>query len=635
VRSPAYYSPGIATPRTPSVRRRPRRGSLERPVSGRLYRGAWLAVGLPLLIAAFSVARPTRLPPPEHPPTFSASAALRSARELSNFYPDRSPGSSGALSAARWFSEQLGHYGYPPPQIQTDGFFATIPGRKRVLLRNISAVAPGRSQQTIVVMAHRDDAGLGAGANDNASGTAALLELARAYATPPGRLPGIRPAYTILFLSTDGGSFGGLGAARFATAWPYRTRLIAVINLDALSGAHPRLEVTGDTARSPAPLLVATAVDAILAQTGDYPGRTSALGQLIDLALPFTLYEQGPFISRGIPAVTLTTMGDRPEAPAADRPEGLQEVQLGRMGAAAEALLASIDEAPQGSFPYVYLGERIVRGWAVELVLISMLLPFAIAVVDLFARCRRRRLSFAPALRAFRSRLAFWLWAGALFELFAVTGAWPQGAARPLSADSGAGVSWPRLAVLGFVLLLFASWLVARQRLVPRRPVTNEEELAGYTATLLVLGLLALVVAATNPFALLFVLPSLHAWLWLPQVPDRPAIMRAGLVVAGFLGPLLVLGSFSFRFGLGLDAPWYLAELAAIGYVPFMALVLFLAWAAGAAQMMALAAGRYTPYPAAAERPPRGPIRNTVRAIALALGAGRRVPAPPDLALEE
>ena len=35
-------------------------------------------------------------------------------------------------------------------------------------------------------MAHRDDSGLGAGANDNASGTAALIELARGYATPAG-----------------------------------------------------------------------------------------------------------------------------------------------------------------------------------------------------------------------------------------------------------------------------------------------------------------------------------------------------------------------------------------------------------------------------------------------------------------
>ena len=35
------------------------------------------------------------------------------------------------------------------------------------------------------------------------------------------------------------------------------------------------------------------------------------------------------------------------------------------------------------------------------------------------------------------------------------------------------------------------------------------------------------------------------------------------MLAAGFLGPLLLLGSFAVRYGLGLDAPWYLAELAA------------------------------------------------------------------------
>ena len=46
-----------AVPPAPE-RRRPRRGSLERPINGRLYRGTWLLVGLPLLVAAFSVAHP-------------------------------------------------------------------------------------------------------------------------------------------------------------------------------------------------------------------------------------------------------------------------------------------------------------------------------------------------------------------------------------------------------------------------------------------------------------------------------------------------------------------------------------------------------------------------------------------------
>ena len=91
----------------PPPRRRPRRGSIERPVSGRIYRGTWLLVGLPLLIAAFSVSRPAPLAPPALPAAFDEQTAAGLADELASSYPDRSPGSAGALGAAQWLVRQL------------------------------------------------------------------------------------------------------------------------------------------------------------------------------------------------------------------------------------------------------------------------------------------------------------------------------------------------------------------------------------------------------------------------------------------------------------------------------------------------------------------------------------------------
>jgi hypothetical protein len=101
-------------------------------------------------------------------------------------------------------------------------------------------------------------------------------------------------------------------------------------------------------------------------------------------------------------------------------------------------------------------------------------------------------------------------------------------------------------------------------------------------------------------------------------------LARLAVVGAGLIGPFILLGSFMFRFGLGLDAPWYLAELVAVNYVSIIDVALVLCWLAAAAQLTALATGRYAPYPSAAERPPRGPIRNTVRAIVLASRGRRR-----------
>jgi hypothetical protein len=171
---------------------------------------------------------------------------------------------------------------------------------------------------------------------------------------------------------------------------------------------------------------------------------------------------------------------------------------------------------------------------------------------------------------------------------------------------------------------------------VPRRPATAEETLAGHTAALLALGLLALLVVATNPFALIFLLPSLHAWLWLPQVRETGRGSALALFCAGLLGPLLLLGSFATRFGLGLDAPWYVAELVAVGYVGLFPLVLALAWAAGAAQLLALTSGRYAAYPNRRDLP-RGPLREVVRGLILTIlrvRAQRRITQRAERALE-
>jgi hypothetical protein len=578
---------------------RPRRGSVERPVNARLVRGTWLLVALPLLLAAFSVARPQPLPPPTLPPTFDVAIAEQFARELSGKYPDRSPGSAGSLGAAEWVSDQFKLYGFEPPRV--DRFSAQIPGRGKVELQNLVTVVRGASQRAIVITAHRDNSGEGRGANDNASGTGALIELARPFAPVGGTtLVQAQPTHTLVFVSTDGGEFGALGAAHFAENSPYRANALAVISLDAIAGAgKSRLVIAGDTARSPSASLVRTAAVRVLEQTGQEPVRDSALRQLLDFGFPFTLSEQGPFVARGIPAVTLTTVPD--SASEANTFDDRFDVQrLAELGRAAQNLIGSLDaglELAQGTTSYVYLGTRIVRGWAIELVLLTALLPFLIGTIDLFARCRRGRTPPAPAARSLRGRLYFWAYAAALVFIASLLGAFPEGEARPLPPDPG--LYDPSPAVLGLLgILLLVGWLVSRERLIPRRQTRPEETLAGHTVALLGLGLIALLVVATNPFSLVYLLPSLYAWLWLPQAQSSGPLARAALLVLGFAGPLILLLSFSTRLALGMETPWYLLSLVSVGYVPWIVVALAFAWMAVAAQLTALAVGRYAPYSA-------------------------------------
>jgi Peptidase family M28 len=607
----------------PPARGRARHGSLERPINGRLYRGTWLLVGIPLLIAAFSVGKPVplRAAVPTLPPAFDQARAVALTRDLSQTFPDRSPGTPGAESARQWFADQVARLGL---RVRREPFTETIPGRGRVHLENLIVTIPGRSSQSLAVVAHLDNIGTGPGANDNASGIAALVELARSYAptvsgsAPPGASI-VSPAHTLLFVATDAGELGGLGARHFAAA--YRDRVVTTLVLDSIAGnPRPRLVLAGNTAREASAGFVETTAARIQEQTGALPRRPTAFAQLLDLAFPFTLYEQGPVLAKGLGAVTVTTASDRRPATFTDTPGRINGARLAQIGRSAQELLRALDqgaELVQGTSSYLYLGARVIRGWAIQLVLIAALLPFVISTIDLFARCRRRGLPIAPALRSYRSRLAFWLWVGAVFVVFALLGVWPGGPRVAIDPHSAAARHWPLLGLIGLAALAAAGWAVTRSRLAPRGPVAIDDELAGHTAALLALGVVSLLVVATNPYSLILVLPSLHAWLWLPQVQSRPVWTRAAIFALGFLGPLLLVVSFATRYGLGLDAPWYLAELFALRYVSIPTFVILLAWLAVAAQLAALVARRYSPYPDARDRG-LGPIRSLLRRALLA-----------------
>ena len=169
------YTPSPMAVRPDPTRRRARPGSLERPVNARMYRGKGLVLSIPLLLAAFSVARPAPLPP-AFPPAFDTASATTLAEELARFHPMRFPDSTGAETAAQWYRSQLQPYGLT---VRSQPFEAAVPGSGRLRFENLIATVRGRSDRRIVVLANRDNLGIGPGANDNASGTAALIVLAR------------------------------------------------------------------------------------------------------------------------------------------------------------------------------------------------------------------------------------------------------------------------------------------------------------------------------------------------------------------------------------------------------------------------------------------------------------------------
>jgi hypothetical protein len=316
-----------------AAQRRTRRRRSDQPIDGRLVRRTALLLALPLLVLAFTIETPGPFPAPTLPPAFDAASATTLATELARDFPDREPGTEGALGAAAWAKEKLTLYGLPAVE---DAWDESIPGLGTVRLRNLVTVIPGASSDAILFLAHRDNIGTGPGANDNASGTAALIELQRGY----GRLGTIarrpKPEHTLIFLSSDGGAFGGFGAERFASTSPLRTHVRAAVSLDAIAGsARPRLEIAGLTPKSPAPALVRTADVRIATHLGTAPAHPGWLVQLVDLGIPFGYGEQAPFLGREISAIRLTTADDGRGDPRADTTTQLDRVQFVRLGRSA------------------------------------------------------------------------------------------------------------------------------------------------------------------------------------------------------------------------------------------------------------------------------------------------------------
>jgi len=136
---------------------------------------------------------------------------------------------------------------------------------KRRTVRNVVGILEGsdasKGGEAVVLGAHYDHVGLGGrfsaapertgeihnGADDNASGIAALIEIARAAAADRSRFP-----RSIVFVAFAGEERGLLGSAHYASAplMPLADT-VAMLNLDMIGRSSGRVEVGGlDTAES-------------------------------------------------------------------------------------------------------------------------------------------------------------------------------------------------------------------------------------------------------------------------------------------------------------------------------------------------------------------------------------------------
>jgi hypothetical protein len=246
-----------------------------------------------LLVALACVAPPAVASPHRAAPTaaapedFSAEAATVHVRRLAGRIGPRPAGSAAYRRAARYVRGRFEAVGF---EVRRQGFPLPQGGRSW----NLVAGWPGAGGVRLLIGAHLDTVSGSPGANDNASGVAVLLEMARALAEDGGPPPGL----ALVAFGAEEFQPGGthhLGSDAFVDRMTpgARAALELMVSADMIGKVRPFISAHLEgTPRRAAAVLARTA------RSAGFRANVRSLGDISD---------HGPFARAGMPAAFLWT----------------------------------------------------------------------------------------------------------------------------------------------------------------------------------------------------------------------------------------------------------------------------------------------------------------------------------------
>lgn len=522
----------------------------------RLYRVALLPSIAALIITMFSlVSRPEPLRSGLPTGEFDPAAAADLERQLLEVAPEREPGSDGDEAAARFVQEQFRSIVGGRLSLQSVG--GSYEGDD-VDLTNVVLALPGVSSRRVVIVAPRDCAE-GPCAASSGAATATLLGLAEGFNAASHEK-------TLVFASTDGSEAGAAGARALAEGLAGQPvdGVVVISQPGATQESGPYVVATSSGAQSTSDQLFRTAKAAVAEEAGRAAGEPGTLPGLLRLATPSGLGDQAALIEEGVDAVAISAAGERRLDPGEDASFSRDSVD--RFGRSALSLIQTLDAAEDplvhGPSAYIRLGGKLIPGWALALLALTLLLPLGPVAVDGLARASR---AGEPAVAAIawvlRGALPF-IAALALTYLAAVVGPVP----RPSFPYDPGRFSFG-LGAAATLLLLGAAFAGSLWLMRPLRPPAR---LRGPVAPALALVLFAAAVGVwfVNPYLALLLVPTAHLWLFasLPRPRGGPAA-AALLGALGLVAPLLALGDLAGRLGAGLGLPWQLVLMVTGGHI--------------------------------------------------------------------
>ena len=268
----------------------------------------------------------------------------------------RGTGTPGNDSAAAYIARRFASLGLLRLDSSFEQHFVARPlaahneSARSLSTQNVVALLPGTDPQLrgqfVVVGAHFDHLGrstegaldpdrknvIRRGADDNASGTAAVLELARLFAAAP-------PKRSLVFVTFSGEELGLLGSEYFATHSPLPLdSAVAMVNFDMVGRLRDdKLIVYGVATAAELPAIVD---EANLTASVSTPLRLTALGD------GFGPSDHSSFYARGIPVLHFFTDLHEDYHSAGDVPSKINAGGEARVVDLAERVIRAIADRP-------------------------------------------------------------------------------------------------------------------------------------------------------------------------------------------------------------------------------------------------------------------------------------------------
>jgi aminopeptidase YwaD len=252
---------------------------------------------------------------------FSKPRAMKHVRALAKDIGVRVRGRKGERRAAKYIAERLESFGY----LVEIGKFDVDNRRSR----NVNAIWPGAIKHPFVIGAHMDTVAGSPGANDNASGTAVMLEIARDFA-------GTAKAKLIRFVAFGSEEYGldgrhHVGSHKFVRRQGQkgRQRLPGMISVDMIAQGRPLIVATAGIG----PPIVARVVHKKMDQAGFNVVRQTTCD----------CSDNGPFERAGIPAAFLWSGSEPNHHEPTDTVANMSKRDLKRTGRAVHAFVQELN----------------------------------------------------------------------------------------------------------------------------------------------------------------------------------------------------------------------------------------------------------------------------------------------------